>query len=71
MVFFLEKIKFPGQKVDFGLWHVIHILKAVHLRIKMGYLEAILVHPVRRQNFAGKWHLTNFTTSETVHIIYR
>ena len=33
---------------------VIHILKAVHLRDKMGYLEALLLHPVRRKNFAGK-----------------
>ena len=45
---------FPGETVDFRLQHAIHILKAKHLRLKMGCLGAILVHPVRRQNFAGK-----------------
>ena len=29
----------------------------MHLRLKMKFLGAILVHPVRRQNFAGKMHL--------------
>ena len=35
----------------------------MHLKLKMKYLGAILVHPVRRQNFYGKLHIT---TSETV-----
>ena len=51
---FLDKKNFPGETVDFRLQHAIHILKAKHLRLKMGCLGAILVHPVRRQNFAGK-----------------
>ena len=34
--------------------YVLHILKAMHLSLKMKFLGAILVHPVRRQNFAGK-----------------
>ena len=40
-----------GQTVHFRPHSVIHILKAVHLSDKMSYLEAVLVHPVRRQNF--------------------
>ena len=28
-----------------------------YLRLKIKYLGAILVHPVRRQNFAGKLHI--------------
>ena len=29
----------------------------MHLRLNMKFLGAILVHPVRRQNFAGKLHI--------------
>ena len=47
-----------GQTVHFRPHSVIHHLKAMHHRIKMSYLEPILVHPVRRQNFAGKLHST-------------
>ena len=42
---FWEKMLSHGQTVHF--WP--HIRKAVHLRDKMSYLEAVLVHPVRRQ----------------------
>ena len=34
-----------------------HIRKAMHLRVNLKFLGAILVHPVRRQNFAEKMHL--------------
>jgi len=43
--------------VDFHLHYVIHIMKALHVRAQMDYLGAILVHPMRRQNFAGGLHL--------------
>ena len=36
---------------------MIHIPKAYGLTVNLGYLETILVHPTRRQNFAGKLHL--------------
>ena len=52
-VFFGEnQVSRPNR--PFFTHSVIHILKAVHLRDKMGYLEALLLHPVRRKNFAGK-----------------
>ena len=40
----------------------------MHHRIKMSYLEPILVHPVRRQNFAGKsdstfWNIWDWVIS--------
>ena len=40
-----------GQTVHFRPHTMGPIVKAEHLRIKMSYLEPILVHPVRRQNF--------------------
>ena len=36
---------------------MIHIPKAYGLTVNLSYLETILVHPTRRQNFAGKLHL--------------
>ena len=56
-VLFLDKKNIPSETVDFCLQHAIHILKAMHLWLKMKFLGAILVHPVRSQNFAGKMHL--------------
>ena len=50
---FWRKSSFPAKPSIFA-HSVIHILKAVHLRDKMGYLEALLLHPVRRKTFAGK-----------------
>ena len=44
--------------VDFCLYPVIHILKAYASAVNLGYLENILVHPMRRQNFAGKLQST-------------
>ena len=35
---------------------MIHIPKAYGLTVNLSYLEPILVHPTRRQNFAGKLH---------------
>jgi len=40
-----------GQTVHFRPHSVIYHLKAMHHSFKMSYLEPILVHPVRRQNF--------------------
>ena len=52
---FLRKSSFPAKQSIFDpIVSYVHILKAVHLRDKMGYLEALLRHPVRRKNFAGK-----------------
>ena len=51
---FLDKKNFPGESVDFCLQRALHILKAMHLRLKMKYLGAMSVDPVRRQIFAGK-----------------
>ena len=48
---FLEKIKFPGQTVHIWPHSVIYILKAVHLSDEMSYIEAVLVHPVRRHYY--------------------
>ena len=45
----LGQEEFTGETVDFRLLHAIHILKAMHLRLKMKYLGAMLVDPVRRQ----------------------
>ena len=43
--------------VDCHLQYDIQILEAMHVRAQLGYLGAILVHPMRRQNFAGELHL--------------
>ena len=48
---FWEKILSHGQTVHFRPHSVIYHLKAMHHSFKMSYLEPILVHPVRRQNF--------------------
>ena len=50
----MDKKNFPGETVEFRLKHALHILKAMHLRLKIKYLGAMLVDPVRHQNFAGK-----------------
>ena len=55
-----------GLQLHFWPHSVIHILKAVHLWDKMSYLEAVLVHPVRRQNFSGKWDLTFYNIWDCV-----
>ena len=43
--------------VDFLLKHVTHILKGYASTVNFSYLETILVHPTRRQTFAGKFHM--------------
>ena len=53
---FLDKISFPGQTVDFRLQHVTLIWKAYASAVNLSYLETILMHPTRRQSFAGKLH---------------
>ena len=40
-LYFLEKIKFPGQAVQFLPHSVIHILKGVHLNDKMSYQSSL------------------------------
>ena len=52
--------------VDYYLQHVMHILKAMHVRAQMDYLGAILVHPMRRQNFADILHLIFHNSSDRV-----
>ena len=54
---FWTKRIFPAKRSTVAYSMPYKILKAMHLRLKMKFLEAILVHPVRRQNFAGKMHL--------------
>ena len=50
---FLDKISFPGQAVNFGLKHVIHILKAIVPADNLSYQERSFEHPTRRQIFAN------------------
>ena len=50
--FFLEIIDFPGQTVNFCLYHVLHILKAIDLTANLGHLESLLEHPT--SIFAGR-----------------
>ena len=51
-VFFLEKKSFPGKTVDFNLYHVLQILKAIGPEVNLSYQSSLLKHPTRRQNFA-------------------
>ena len=44
-VVFWEKIEFPGQTVEFCLYHVLHIVKAIDLTVNLGHLESFLEHP--------------------------
>ena len=46
------------QTIDLRLQHVIHIWKATTLSYHLSSLETMLVHPTRRQSFAGKLHST-------------
>ena len=50
-MFFLHKIDFPGQTVNFYLWYVTHILKAINLTVHLVYLGTRFVHPVTSQIF--------------------
>ena len=52
--------------VDFRLWHVIHIWKAMNHSYHLGYLETILVRPTRPQNFGGKLHSTFYNICDFV-----
>ena len=50
----VDKIIFPGQTVNFGLQHVIHIVKAIVPAVNFSYvLKALFEHPTRRQIFAN------------------
>ena len=49
---FLEKKVFLA-KVDFHLWHVLQILKAIGPEVNLSYQSSLLKHPTRRQNFAN------------------
>ena len=51
-MFFLDKISFPSEAVHFGLYHVLHILKAIAPADNLSYQERIFEHPARRQIFA-------------------
>ena len=67
---FLDKISFPGQTVDFRLYHVIHIWKAMTLSYNLAYQEIISVHPTKRQIFAGKsdsafWNIWEWVIMKT------
>ena len=63
---FWEKMLSHGQTVHFRPHSVIHHLKAMHHRIKMSYLEPILVHPVRRQIFGDTSGQTFYMTRDCV-----
>ena len=45
-VFFLQRINFPGQRANFCLQHVTHILKAINLTVHLVYLGTFYLHPV-------------------------
>ena len=44
---------FPGQTVHFGLYHVLHILKAFVLADNLSYQKKSFEYPMRRQIFAN------------------
>ena len=46
-MFFFDKISFPGQKVNFGLYHVLHILKAIVPAYNLSYQKRNFEHPTR------------------------
>ena len=47
-MFFLDKISFPGQTVHFGLYHVLHILKAIVPADNLSYQKGSFEHRMRR-----------------------
>ena len=76
--FFLDKIEFPGQTVNFCLQHVLHILKAIDLMVHLSYQETFVEHPTRRHIFANtvQPHITQDQTfclslSEVVKSCYK
>ena len=50
---FFDKISFLSQTVNFGLQHVIHILKALVPADNFSYQKTLFQHPTRRQIFAN------------------
>ena len=60
-----------GQTVHFRPHSVIHHQKAMLPRIKMSYLEPILVHPVRRQIFCDTSAMIFFTILKLRHMLRR
>ena len=44
---------FSWQNVDFNLYHVLQILKAIGPEVNLSYQSSLLKHPSRRQNFAN------------------
>ena len=49
-----QLVRFPTTWMEIQPMGLVGLDVAVmHLRLKMKFLGAILVHPVRRQNFAG------------------
>ena len=51
--FFWEKKSFPSKTVDFNLYHVLQILKAIGPEVNLSYQSSSLKHPTRRQTFAN------------------
>ena len=49
--------------------HVIHIWKAMSLSYNLAYQEIILVHPTRRQIFAGYHTLLSGTSENESYIV--
>ena len=58
--------QFPGSTVNFCLKHVLHFLKAFHVKVHLRYLRPFLVHPWRHQNFAGKLHIRSYNIWDCV-----
>ena len=50
---FFGKKSFPGKTVDFHLYHVLQIMKAIGPEVNLSYQSSLLKHPTRRQNFAN------------------
>ena len=46
--------KFSWQNGQLCLKHIIHIWKAMTLSYNLAYQETMLMHPTRREIFAGK-----------------
>ena len=51
--FFWRKKSFPGKTVDFNLYHVLQILKAIGPEVNLSYQSSLSKPPTSRQNFAN------------------
>ena len=57
------QIHFPGQAVEFRLKNIIHIWRAYVSPVHVCYLEQILMHPSRRQNYLSTTETMSYPAS--------